>query len=72
MVMMTQPHPCRVHTLYSTHTVQYTHCTVHILRIDVCSAASVLAFDQYGRLSEQLEMESTLRNKAENIATQVS
>lgn len=42
------------------------------LHVDCVYAASVLAYDQYGRLSEQLEMESTLRNKAENIATQVS
>lgn len=35
------------------------------------SAASQLAFDQYGQLSEQLETESALRERAESVATQV-
>ena len=35
-------------------------------------AASQLAFDQYGQLSEQLETESALRERAESVATQVS
>lgn len=33
--------------------------------------ASLLAFDQYGQLSDQLETESALRERAESVATQV-
>ena len=33
--------------------------------------ASALAFDQYGQLSEQLEQESAMRERAETMATQV-
>lgn len=32
---------------------------------------SALAFDQYGQLSEQLEQESAMRERAETLATQV-
>ena len=35
-------------------------------------AASLLAFDQYGQLSAQLETENALRERAETVATQVS
>ena len=36
------------------------------------STASQLAFDQYGKLSEQYEQESALRERAESMATEVS
>ena len=34
-------------------------------------SVSALAFDQYGQLSEQLEQESAMRERAETLATQV-
>ncbi len=34
--------------------------------------ASALAFDQYGQLSDQLEQELALRDRAETLATEVS
>ena len=55
-------------------------CYTVKLKIFICScnqcyvlfnAASLLAFDQYGQLSAQLETESALRERAESVATQV-
>ena len=41
------------------------------LSLNNALAVSVLAFDQYGQLTEQLEQESAMRERAETLATQV-
>ena len=43
----------------------------HTHTLTLTCTASRLAFDQYGQISEQLEQESALRERAETLATQV-
>jgi len=40
-------------------------------KFEKLKSTSVLAFDQYGQLSEQLEQESAMRERAETMATQI-
>lgn len=42
-----------------------------LLPLSLPLSVSALAFDQYGQLSEQLEQESAMRERAETLATQV-